>query len=80
MALRILEELEHEKEIVELYQGCGDARLKWSIIDKLSDRVFGKPTQKTEDKIVFDPNAPLRVIVEHMGRPQDQVPAQAKRT
>lgn len=36
--------------------------------NRLLDRKYGKPFQRREDTVIFDPNAPLRVEIEHIGR------------
>jgi hypothetical protein len=79
-ALKILRELNHEKELIKLYKECGDARLKVHIIFRLREWGFGKPVQMVDDTHGFDPNRPLRAIVEHIGRPSDQAAAKAKRS
>lgn len=33
----------------------------------LKDSVDGKPAEKLEERIIFDPNQPLRVQIEHIG-------------
>ena len=49
-------------------------------LGKLKDSADGKPAEKMEQSIVFDPNQPLRVQVEHIGagRSQDKAPAKTK--
>jgi predicted Zn-dependent protease len=47
-------------------------------LGRLKDSADGKPAEKTEEKIVFDPNQPLRVIVEHIGGSQNKASAQTK--
>ncbi len=39
-------------------------------LSKLKDCVDGKPAEKVEEKVIFDPNQPLRVIIEHIGGPE----------
>jgi hypothetical protein len=43
----------------------------------LDDRDMGLCVQPTEDKIIFDPNQPLRVSIEHIG-PAHSAPAKTK--
>lgn len=45
-----------------------DKRLQYDVIRYLKECVDGKPKQRV-DPLSFDPNAPLRVLVEHIGRP-----------
>lgn len=73
-AAKILDELKHEEEIKTLYKDCGDYRLKVFILFKLREWAFGKPMQPQEDTVVFDPNQPLRVIIEHIGSPTGDRP------
>lgn len=80
---RILRELEHEKEILELYNGSTDARLKTHIIFRLREWAYGKPVQMQDNEHRFPRNPDgsaqtVRVIVEHIGRPADPAPAQTK--
>jgi hypothetical protein len=77
-ALKILRDLNHEKELVRLYKECGDARLKVHIIFRLREWGYGKPVQMVAADHSFDPNKPLRAIVEHIGRPSDQAATKAK--
>jgi|HubBroStandDraft_4_1064222.scaffolds.fasta_scaffold03927_9 hypothetical protein len=76
-AQRILKDLNHEKEIAKLYRECGDTRLKVHILFRLRDSAFGRPGQQQEPKGEKLPSV-LKVIVEHMGRPQDQTSAKTK--
>lgn len=77
-AARILAELKHEKAIIDLYNGCQDYRLKTHILFRLREDAYGRPRQVQEDKIIFDPNAPLTVEIRHIGRPDHRPPAEAK--
>jgi len=77
IAQRILKELHHEKALQELYRTCGDARLKAHIILRLWQWAFVMPVQAT-NPLAFDPEKPLKVLVEHIGRPQDQAAAKTK--
>lgn len=47
-------------------------------LERLTNRKYGLPAQKSEETIIFDPNQPLRVLIEHIGRPQDQAATKAK--
>lgn len=47
---------------------CGDRRIESENFSRLLDRKYGRPAQKNEDTIIFDPNAPIRVVVEHIGK------------
>lgn len=58
---------ECEKFLV-LAEAGNDKRLQWDVLRYMKECVDGKPKQRNEEKIVFDPNAPLRVVVEHIGR------------
>jgi len=44
-----------------------DDRLRFDVLRYLKECVDGKPKQRV-DPLAFDPNAPLRVVVEHIGR------------
>jgi hypothetical protein len=80
-ALRMLNDLDHEKELKKLYATCFDSRLQAHIIFRLREWAFGKPVQPQEDKIGFDPDQPLRVLIEHIGgstQPGSAHPAAAK--
>ena len=77
-ALKILRELDHEKELVNLYRKCGDARLKVHIIFRLREWGYGKPVQMVEGEFNPDPKRPMHVIVEHIGRPSDQASTKAR--
>jgi hypothetical protein len=54
-----------------------DLRLGWEVYRYTKECVDGKPLQKIPD-LGFDPDKPLRVVVDHIGRPKDQVAAEAK--
>lgn len=47
-------------------------------LSTLKFSVDGKPAEKTEETIVFDPNQPLRVLIEHIGGPQNKTSTKAK--
>jgi hypothetical protein len=47
-------------------------------LGRLKDSVDGTPKQKLEETVVFDPNQPLRVIVEHIGGSKNSAAAKAK--
>lgn len=79
-ALKILEELQHEQAIVRLYKTCGDTRLKAHIIFRLREWAYGKPMQFEHREHEFDQEKPMRVLIEHIGRPQDQAAAQTRGT
>ena len=42
-------------------------RLSFDMLRYIKECADGKPKQRT-DPLAFDPNAPLRVVVEHIGR------------
>lgn len=44
----------------------------------LTDRDEGRAIQRQEDKILFDPNQPLRVQIEHIGGSKNTAAAKAK--
>jgi hypothetical protein len=44
----------------------------------LTDRKYGRAMQRAEDKIIFDPNQPLRVQIEHIGGSHNKAAAKAK--
>lgn len=46
-----------------------DKRLKWDVYRYMKECVDHKPMVRSEEKIIFDPNQPVRVIVEHIGQP-----------
>jgi hypothetical protein len=75
-ALKILRDLKHEEQLIKLYETCGDARLKTHIIMRLREWAFGKPAQPVDT--AFDPDKPLHVLIEHIGRPKDQATAKAE--
>lgn len=74
--------LDGELDLFFQFLELGDNRLKWDVYRYAKECVDGKPLTRSEEKILFDPNQPMRVLVEHIGsprvRPQDQVPAKAK--
>lgn len=43
--------------------------LKWDIYRYTKECVDGKPMVRSEEKVIFDPNQPVRVVVEHIGQP-----------
>lgn len=45
-------------------------------LQRLTDRREGKAPERIDT--AFNPETPLRIIVEHIGRPQDQASAEAK--
>lgn len=47
-------------------------------LEYLDNRDLGLCAIIAEEKISFDPNKPLRAVVEHIGRPSDQAAAKAK--
>jgi hypothetical protein len=47
----------------------GDKRLKWDVYRYMKECVDHKPMVRSEEKVIFDPDAPLRVVVEHIGQP-----------
>lgn len=65
----------------ELMMSSGST-LKWDIYRYSKECVDGKPMVRSEEKVIFDPNQPLRVLVEHIGQPGSRsshsVAAQAK--
>ncbi len=73
-ALKILDELKHEKELVTLYRGCGDARLKAHIIFRLREWGFGKPVQmeelnaKIDGSLKLDPSERLDRLTQLLTR------------
>lgn len=67
VALKLLKEMKAEEEIKKIFKATADERLKVHISFRLMEWGYGKPVEPKEDKIVFDPNAPLRVIVEQIG-------------
>jgi hypothetical protein len=50
-ALKLLTELKAEKEIVELYRNCGDARLKIYILFRLREWAYGKARETIEENV-----------------------------
>lgn len=44
----------------------------------LTDRDEGRALQRQEDKIVFDPDQPLKVLVEHIGGTSHKAAAKTK--
>lgn len=55
-----------------------DERLRFTVEDKLLDRILGRPANSIVAEHGFDPNQPLRVIVEHIGGSAHKAPAPAK--
>jgi hypothetical protein len=49
------------------YLRAEEKRLSWDAYRYFKECVDGKPKQRV-DPLAFDPNAPLRVLVEHIGR------------
>lgn len=47
-SVRILQKLDHEKALVEIYDGCNDPRLQVHIIMKLREWAFDKPVQRLQ--------------------------------
>jgi hypothetical protein len=45
-------------------------------LQRLTDRREGKAPERVDT--AFNPETPLRIIIDHIGRPKDQVAAQAK--
>ena len=69
--------LPSEKDVwLSLLLAKGNDRLRFDAIKYLTDRRDGLASQRIEN--VFDPETPLRITVEHIGRPQDQTAAEAK--
>ncbi len=58
-ALKILNELKHESELVRLYRNCGDARLMAHILFRLREWGYGKPVQMEEVNANVDGNLNL---------------------
>jgi hypothetical protein len=73
-ARRLLDRLDWENKLVEIFERADD-RMKVQMIFRLHEAGHGR--YKEEDKNSSVPPV-VRVIVEHMGRPQDQVSAKAK--
>lgn len=67
-----------EAELILKLMEAKDERLRWDIYRYNKECVDGKPVQRQEETVIFDPNQPLRVVIEHIGRPQDKAPTQAK--
>ena len=68
-ALRFLKSIDHEARLRKIVLECGDPRIEAQIILKAWEFAYGKPEKPSdESKIGFDPHAPLRVIIEHIGR------------
>lgn len=55
-----------------------DESIAFRALDKLKDCADGKAAEKREETIVFDPNQPLRVVIEHIGGSKNPAAAQAK--
>jgi hypothetical protein len=53
--------------ILKFVLDATDSRLRWDAYRYNKECVDGKPLVRAEDKIIFDPNQPLRVLVEHIG-------------
>lgn len=41
-------------------------------LGRLKDSYDGTPKQKSEETVIFDPNQPLHVVVEHIGRSKNK--------
>jgi hypothetical protein len=50
-ALKILDQIKAEEEIVEIYRNCGDYRLKVHIIFRLREWGYGKPRETVEENV-----------------------------
>lgn len=56
-----------EVDVIFSFLECGDNRLKWDTYRYMKECVDGKPLTRSEEKILFDPNQPIKVLVEHIG-------------
>lgn len=54
--------------VLGLIQQATDQRLKWDVYRYTKECLDGRPMVRSEEKISFDPNQPLRVVVEHIGQ------------
>lgn len=57
---------------------CNDLPTRFRAWSSLQDRARGLPAQTVDNSHSFDPNSPLRVTVEHIGRPFDKAPTKTK--
>ena len=60
-AQRLLAELGYEKELLELYRKCGDARLKLQILFRLDERAWG--TLRAREKLNQEQAEPVKFLV-----------------
>ena len=58
--------------------GSKDERIRKEFFIELMHQEYGRPVTKTETTHDFDPNAPLRIVIEHIGRPSNQTATEAK--
>lgn len=59
-----------EAQFVFKYLGDdnADKRLRWDVYRYMKECVDSKPMVKSEEKVIFDPTQPIRVVVEHIGQ------------
>ena len=55
-----------------------DERIRKEFFIELMHQEYGRPVTKTATTHEFDPNAPLRIVIEHIGRPTHQTATKAK--
>ena len=55
--------------VLGLIEQATDQRLKWDVYRYAKECLDGKPMVRSEEKVSFDPNQPMRVVIEHIGRP-----------